>query len=687
MKNNILQKSLLFFTFLLIAGSLFSQIADPIKWDFDKEKIENNRYILIFGATMDPGWSIYGFDLEPGGPIPTNIDFEDNNNYRLIEELQHPEPVIKYDPNFDMDIPMFSGSLTIKQEVEVLSEEDIEVNGELVYMACDETSCLPPDYVDFSFKLPGADIDKTLKAESKDLKPDNDTEPKIEPKAGYALNDKEEDIEEEIHFEIDEPADGRSVWWNFILGFMGGLLALLTPCVFPMIPLTVSFFLKNSNNRSKAFRDALFYGISIIFIYIVVGIAVSILFGADRLNYIATSPGFNLFFFALLLLFAISFFGAFELRLPSSWSNKLDSKVDNKSGIAGAFLMGLVFVIVSFSCTGPIVGTLLVDAALSKSVYAPALGMAGFSLALAIPFTLFALFPGALGSLPKSGGWMNAIKAVLGFIVLAFSLKFFALADAVGQWNILSREGFIVIWIAIFLMMGFYMIGIIRFSNDKKAEHLSVPRLFVAIASFAFVFYLLPGLWGAPLKSVSSFLPAMTKQSFDITKSGEPGHGDAIVYEGESVREGPHGLMAFTDYDEGMSFAKEKDKPVFLDFTGLGCANCRKMEAAVWSDPAVLERLRSNFIKISLYVDERTRLPEEEQFVSKALGRERKIRTVGQKWSVFQAENYNINTQPYYVILDHDENMLAEPFSYNTNIEEFIRFLDTGFKNYRQAVP
>ena len=678
-------KITLFIILLFFTTGLYSQIVDPVQWSFTKENIEDNSYELIFTASMDEGWSIYGTDLEPGGPIPTDIEFEDNDNYKFAGDLKYPEPEVKYDPNFDMDIPMYSGSVSLRQEVEVLSAENVDLEGELVYMACDDTSCLPPDYVDFSFNLSGTG-EVSEEAETPDDMPEEekaDEPDQLEPE--YDVD--EETVAEDIHYEVADPEQERSIWVNFIMGFVGGLLALLTPCVLPMIPLTVSFFLRNAGNKPKALRDAIFYGLSIVFIYVVIGIAVSVLFGADRLNAAATSPAFNLFFFALLVLFAAAFFGAFELRLPSSWTNKLDSKADQKGGLAGVFLMGIIFVLVSFSCTGPIVGTLLVDAALSGNVLAPAFGMTGFSIALAIPFTLFAIFPTALKSLPQSGGWMNAIKVVLGFIVLAFSLKFFAVADAVGQWNLLSREGFIVIWIAIFILMGLYLIGVIRFANDSKPEHLSVPRLFLAIASFAFVFYLLPGLFGAPLQTVSSFLPPLTKQSFNISQHSEPADmTTAIEYEGESVQEGPHGLMAFTDYEEGMAYAKEKNKPVFLDFTGLGCANCRKMEASVWSDPRVLERLKNNFIKISLYVDDRTRLPEDEQFVSTAMGRERKIRTVGQKWSVFQAENFNVNTQPYYVILDHDENMLAEPYGFNTNVEKYIEFLDTGYENFQRLM-
>ncbi len=677
-KRSFLSTLLLFFVF-----SIFSQIQNPVNWDFSKEQIDKNKFELIFEAEIQADWLIYGVDFDPGGPIPTNIVLEENPHYTKKGDLNYPEAKIYHDPHFDMEIPVYSENVKLTQLIKVLTDDFFEIKGELVYMACDDVSCLPPDYIDFVFKI-NEDI-STEKIAGTDKQDAESSE--ITPKFDIEIDEEKDTDKKEAYYEPVDVKEERSIWWNFILGLMGGVLALLTPCVFPLIPLTVSFFIKNSKNRRKALRDALIYGLSIIFVYVVIGIAVSIIFGADRLNALATSPGFNIFFFALLVFFAISFFGAFELRLPTSWSNKLDSKVDKTGGVIGVFLMGLIFVLVSFSCTGPIVGTLLVEAAMSFNILAPVLGMAGFSIALAIPFTLFAIFPAALNSLPKSGGWMNAIKVVLGFIVLAFSLKFLSTADTVGQWNLFSREGFIVIWIAIFSLMGLYLIGVIRFANDSKQEFLSIPRLFLSIGTFAFVFYLLPGLWGAPLTTVSPFLPPLTKQSFDISQKHIPGHiqETGIVYEGESVKEGPHGLKAFTDYEEGLSFAKKKNKPVFVDFTGLACANCRRMESIVWSDPRVLERLKNNFVKISLYVDDRTELPEQEQFVSDAMGRERTIRTVGQKWSVFQAERFQINTQPFYVIMDSDENILVEPRGYNSNINEYIEFLDKGYENFKNS--
>lgn len=655
--------SLSFVLVVLATVSGGAQILEPVDWDFRSEQVSAGEYELQFTAIIDPGWYIYGTDLAPGGPIPTDITFFEGDGFELVGDLRYPEAVVKFDPNFDMDIPMYGDRVSFKQTVRIVTDSQVTVKGEVQFMSCDDQRCLPPDYIDFSFTLAGAAgiYEAADKAAIKDTSPDD-------------------------RFYAPEEAEDSGLAWTFILGLLGGLLALLTPCVFPMIPLTVSFFLRNADNRARALRDALFYGFTIIFSYVVLGLAISMIFGPATLNALATSPGFNIFFFALLVFFAASFFGAFELTMPSKWSNALDSKADKTGGLIGVILMGLTFVLVSFSCTGPIVGTLLVEAAIGGSLFAPAIGMLGFSLALAIPFSLFALFPTALKSLPKSGGWMNAVKVVLGFIVLAFSLKFLSVADAVGQWGILDREVFLVIWIAIFLLMGLYLIGKIKFAHDSELKYLSVPRLMLAIATFSFVFYLLPGLWGAPLRAISSFLPSQVTQDFDLSRLSVKASGSTdaqTIYIGKSVQEGPHGLLAFTDYDEGMQAAREAGKPVFLDFTGLGCANCRKMEASVWADPRVLERLRDDFVKISLFVDDRTRLPESEQFVSTALGRERSIRTIGQKWSVFQAERYGANTQPYYVILDHNENMLAPPHGYDMNVGRYIEFLDTGKNNFK----
>ncbi len=661
MKKTIL--NLLLFALAVLPFSATAQILEPVKWSFSKEKISESEYDLIFTADIDPKWYLYSQDIEMSPPA-TMFLFEETEGYERIGGVVESNAIEKFDPNFDMVLKLFERQAIFTQRVALTQAGPVVVKGEVEFMSCDDTRCIPPDYAEFAFTLTsdtparvsGKDADKTATAETATIA------------------------------KTETQAERASFWGIFLTGIFGGLLALLTPCVFPMIPITVSFFLRNAGNRTKAIRDALAYGFTIIFAYVVLGLAISVIFGANALNALATSPWFNLFFFALLIFFAASFFGAFELTFPSKWTNALDSKADQSGGLIGVFFMGLTFVLVSFSCTGPIVGTLLVEAATSGDMLSPAIGMLGFSLALAIPFSMFAIFPTALQSLPKSGGWMNSIKVVLGFVVLAFALKFLGTADAVAQWGILDREVFIVLWIAIFLMLGLYLIGKIKFAHDSDLPYMSVPRLMLSIIAFAFVFYLLPGLWGAPLKAVSSFLPSPATQDFDLSRGMVSGAAatseSAGIYVGKSVKQGPHGIMAFTDYEEGMAAAREAGKPVFLDFTGFGCANCRKMEANVWSDALVQQMLKNDFVKISLFVDDRTALPEDQQFVSSALGRERTVRTIGQKWSSFQAERYGANTQPYYLILDHEENMLVPAYGYDANVPRYIEFLQTGRDNF-----
>lgn len=672
---------------LMLVISVFAQaqILEPVKWSFSTEKVSDNVYDLVFTATVDAGWSIYGQDIPAGGPVPTAFVFEKGSGYKMIGKTTQPTAKVKYDPNFEMELTMFSGKPVFKQRVEVTSDKEVRIKGYVEFMCCDDKSCLPPNEAAFDFKLAGAPKAETAAAPvetEKQVSEEVKTED-VEP----AEENVQAIVEEKIEAAPSEAEEKTNLWAVFITGLLGGLLALLTPCVFPMIPLTVSFFLRSAGSRRKAILDASFYGFSIVFFYVLLGVGISLIFGVDKLNAAATSPGFNMFFFVLLLVFAFAFLGAYELQLPQKWVNATDQKAEQAGGLIGIFLMGLTLVLVSFSCTGPIVGTLLVQASTTGEALAPTIGMTGFSLAIAIPFALFAMFPSALKSLPKSGGWMNIIKVILGIIVLAFSLKFLTIADSVAQWGILSRETFISLWIALCLILGLYLLGLIKFyDNDKTNEKLSVPRFLMALTVFAFMFYLIPGLWGAPLKAVSSFMPPISTQDFDLTKgsvvSAAPASDD--IYVGSSVKEGPYGMKAFTDFEEGMAAARKAGKPVFLDFTGLGCANCRKMEASVWSDAEVQNILRTKFLKISLFVDDRTTLPEDQQYVSTTGGRERKIRTVGQKWSDFQASRYGINTQPFYLILDHEENLLTEPYSYNTDVKAYLEFLNKGYNAFKK---
>jgi thiol:disulfide interchange protein len=650
-------KHIIFFTFILLTAGLVNseaQVLEPVKWTFSINRIDDKTVEVVANATIENKWHLYSTEIPDGGPIATSLNFEESELYTPIGELkQTPEPKLSFDEAFQMELGYFSNNARLSRIIELNTSEDLTIEGYVEFMACDDHRCLPPDQIEFSLKVPRQATASVVSTSAETAESEE---------SGY--------------------------WGIFWLSFLGGLAALLTPCVFPMIPLTVSFFLRNADNRAKALRDGFMYGATIIFAYVVLGLAISFIFGADALNALATSPIFNVIFFALLVFFAASFFGAFELTMPAKWSNSLDSKADKAGGIVGVVLMGLTFVLVSFSCTGPIVGSLLVEAALGGGGYAPAIGMLGFSIALAIPFSLFAIFPTAMKSLPKSGGWMNSVKVVLGFVVLAFSLKFLSVADAVGQWGILDREVFLGLWIAIFLMMGLYLIGKIKFSHDSDLRYLGVPRLILSITTFAFVFYLIPGLWGAPLKAVSSILPSIVSQDFNLASYAPhpTSSAESITYSASlNTKEGPFGLTKFLEYEEGLKVARETGKPVFLDFTGLGCANCRKMENLVWSDNTVRNMLANDFILVSLYVDKRDNLTEEDQYVSETTGR--RIRTIGNKWSDFQISRYQTNTQPFYVLLNHNEQPLTETRSYNPDVAAFIQWMNTGLEKFNSDAP
>lgn len=679
----------------LFLAPLSAQILDPIDLSFEVEDLADDKTKIIARVTMDEGWHVYSITTpDTSFIIGTEFNFTPNENYRLAGPLQEPEPHTEFDPMFEETLSWHSDEVEFVQVIEKLSTGDFEVEAEFVYQTCNDETCLPPEYIDTVFTISGA---QEAAAKANNEEPTENTGEEDEPDTTEAAPDAEdgqsptenqaeaaETIKEEVDQQDIDEQNSRSLISIFILSFLGGFAALLTPCVFPMIPLTVSFFTKQSKNRAKGVLNAVIYGVSIIVLYTFLGFLITLIFGSDALNALSTNPWLNIFFFVLLVVFAISFFGAFEITLPSSWVNKTD-QASNKGGLLGIFFMALTLAIVSFSCTGPIIGGLLADAA-SGGVRGPLIGMFGFSLALALPFTLFAIFPGWLNSLPKSGGWLNSVKVVLGFLELAFAFKFLSNADLVWNAGLLQREHFLAIWIAIFLLITFYLLGMFRMPHDSKVEKISVFRLLLATGTLYFVIYLLPGMWGAPLKMISGFPPPRfySEAPQGVGKAGAvvaSTSAESDIPEGAHPDECPLQLNCFKDFETGRQYAIETGKPILLDFTGKACVNCRRMEENVWSDPRVLDILRNEVVLISLYVDLREELPEDEQFVSDYTGK--KIRTVGNKWSEFQVRHFNSNSQPQYIILDHKSmEPLNGSVAYDPNVQLFIDFLREGIEKF-----
>ncbi|MDG1917090.1 MAG: cytochrome c biogenesis protein CcdA [Flavobacteriales bacterium] len=660
-------KKFLLAIILVFPTLLFSQIFNPVEWEFSQEDIGGGEYELVFKASIEDGWYLYSQFVEDDGPLPTTFTFFESNSYELIGTTQEGEPKQEYDPNFDMVLSYFTNEAVFSQKVKAVST-DSKVDGELMFMVCDATQCLPPEYVDFSFTL-------GVPSEQVETKGVDDAE------STSSLNLVASDSQEPA----EKKSNKKGMWSIFFIAFLSGFAALLTPCVFPMIPMTVSYFTKQSENKAKGVTNAIIYGISIIVIYVALGVGVSALFGPEVLNSMATNAYFNIAFFVLLVVFAASFLGAFELTLPSSWINKAD-RASDRGGLVGIFFMALVLALVSFSCTGPIVGTLLVEAASGGSYMGPIIGMLGFSLAIALPFALFAAFPGWLNSLPQSGGWLNSVKVVLGFLELALAFKFLSNADLVWQTHLLEREVFIAIWIIIFAFLTMYLLGMYKLSHDSDLKYVSVGRLFMAILTGMFTVYMIPGLWGAPLKIINAFPPPMhyseSPHGVGFTKGG------SIVAHSEEEGQhlGPQGIMVFHDYDEGMAHAKKVGLPAMIDFTGWACVNCRKMEEQVWSDSEVKRILSEDVVLISLYVDERTPLDEDKQYETTIAGKKKKVRTVGDKWTVLQAETYKTNSQPYYVILDHNENQMGVSANYQDygEVDLFKTWLQEGIDEFNQ---
>lgn len=675
-----MKKKFLLSCLLIIMAWLpsFAQIQEPVKFKTELKTISDTEAQIVFTGNIDAGWHVYSTDLPSGGPISATFNVEKIQGAELMGKLTpQGKEIENFDKVFEMKLRYFENTATFVQKFKI-TDASYQIEGYLEYGACNDENCLPPTEVPFSFSGKGNAATATVA--TSETKAETVNQPAAENSVAettaidsattVALSDNETSVQDYWTPVIKElnsygettSQQDRSWIYIFFAGFIGGLLALFTPCVWPIIPMTVSFFLKRSKDKKKGIRDAWTYGASIVVIYVALGLAITLIFGASALNALSTNAVFNILFCLMLIIFAASFFGAFELTLPSKWSNAVDSKAEQTSGLLSIFLMAFTLSLVSFSCTGPIIGFLLVEVSTTGSVIAPAIGMLGFAIALALPFTLFAMFPSWLKSMPKSGGWMNVIKVTLGFLELAFALKFLSVADLAYGWRILDRETFLALWIVIFGLLGFYLLGKIKFPHDDDDNTTSVPRFFMALISLAFAVYMVPGLWGAPLKAVSAFAPPMTTQDFNL-------------YNNEVHAK-------FDDYDAGMEYAKRNGKPVMLDFTGYGCVNCRKMEAAVWTDPKVSKLMTDDYVLITLYVDNKEPLPEHIKVMEN--GKERTLRTVGDKWSYLQRSKFGTNAQPFYVLIDNEGKPLNKSYSYDEDIDKYVDFLQTGLDNYKK---
>lgn len=673
-------KKLLFLIVSLLTVSVaFAQMANPVKVQCQLKDVSATEAELVFNATIEQGWHMYSTEVVEFGPTPTTLEVEKISGAKLKGKLASKgAPIKKYEEMFEADVFYFEHSATFVQKL-TLDGGKYHVEGFLEYGACNDQSCTPPTKVDFHF-------DGESKAASQ---PEKEEAPVVIETPKQSEETVTEVAESEVADSVapatiglsadadlwapvvdklkafEEKTTGNSSLWQiFLLGLLGGLVALVTPCVWPIIPMTVSFFLKRTGDKKKAIRDAIIYGVSIVVIYLALGLIVTALFGASALNALSTNAIFNIFFFLMLVVFAASFFGAFELQLPSSWGNAVDSKAEKTGGLLGIFLMAFTLTLVSFSCTGPIIGFLLVEVSTSGDILSPAIGMLGFAIALALPFTIFAVFPSWLKSMPKSGGWMNTVKVVLGFIELAFALKFLSVADLAYGWHILDRETFLALWIGLAICLAMYLFGLIKFPHDDADErNISVTRFFLGLISLAFAIYMIPGLLGAPLKAVSAFAPPMSTQDFNLQTSEVKAKSN--------------------DYDLGMQMARANDKPVLIDFTGYGCVNCRKMEAAVWTDPQVASIMTNDYVLIQLFVDDKTPLPA--PIVVTVNGQEQKLRTVGDKWSYLQSSKFGANAQPFYVLLDHQGNPLSHSYAFDDDVNHFLNFLKNGLEKAKES--
>ena len=707
----MIKKSFAVLLLCVLTMAAQAQMMNPVHFSSQLKELSGGEGEIVFSATIDPGWHVYSTNLGSDGPVSATFNPVKMDGVETVGRLQPRGREIKqFDKLFDMELRFFEQSVTFVQKVR-FTKPDYDIDCYLEYGACNDEACLPPtdvalktkgkvrdfrpngrkpggEHGDFPGPPPGGEdgdfpgpppggmggqMPPHPQMEQTASGPAGDEKSIPEEMAPASTGQADQDggdqrlwqpvVEELQAFNGDSSSsEGMSWWVIFLEGLLGGFIALFTPCVWPIIPMTVSFFLKRNKDRAKAIREATSYGLSIVVIYVLLGLAVTLLFGASALNALATNAVFNIFFCLLLVVFAASFFGAFEITLPSSWSNKIDEKSGSTTGLLSIFLMAFTLALVSFSCTGPIIGFLLVAVSTQGSIVAPTIGMLGFAIALAIPFTLFALFPSLLKSVPKSGGWMNVIKVTLGFIELAFALKFLSVADLAYGWHILDREVFLSLWIVIFGLLGAYLLGWLKFPHDEEGHRTNVPQFFLALASLAFTVYMIPGLWGAPLKAISAFAPPMNTQDFNLQKT---------------VTE-----ARFKDYEQGMAAAKAEGKPVMIDFTGFGCVNCRKMEAAVWTDSRVADILNNEYVLISLYVDDKTALPEPLEVTEN--GQKRTLRTIGDKWSYLQRVKFGANAQPFYVLLDNEGRPLGASRAYDEDVQAYIDFLDQGLKNYRK---
>ena len=653
---------------VLLSVSASAQILNPVKWSFSSQKISGNEYNLIFKASIDNQWHLYSQDI-PQAPPATTFTFIQDSSYTRIGKVKEVGDVIQeFDKNFNMELKYYADSVSFVQKVK-LNKPGATVKGSLNFMCCDDTQCLPPQDVDFSFDLG-----------------------KVKPAATKAVVSTKKITSGKDQITIGGRKKG--LWGFFVLAFLGGLIGILTPCVFPMIPMTVSFFMKEGEEKAKGKRQALLYGFSIILIYTLIGSVLAVIAGPNIANWLSTNWVPNIIFFLVFMIFAFSFFGMFEISLPHWAVNKTDQRAD-KGGFLGPVFMALTLVLVSFSCTGPIVGTILVESA-GGQILKPIVGMFGFSLAFAMPFTLFAFFPSWLSNLPKSGGWLNSVKVVLGFLELALGLKFLSIADQTYHWHILDREVYLALWIVIFFLLGLYLLGKLKFVYDSEVKHVTVPRLLLAIITFSFVVYMVPGMFGAPLKALSGYLPPLNTMDFNMNKIVRENlqvygyNGNAS--EPKEICETPRyheflhlplGLEGYFDYKQAVACSRKQNKPIFIDFTGHGCVNCREMEANVWSDPRVLKILRNKYVILALYVDDKYKLPKDEWVRSSYNGK--MMKTLGKKDADFQITKFGVNAQPFYVLMDNKGNVLVQPKAYDLNVDHFIKFLDEGVKNFKSG--